>query len=219
MQEQEKALGHPLKVEEIQSHALPLAEIDEEKELIKAFERLGEKPLPFDVKFEPMQGSKELAWISKQSCIATDRTTGRKYLFPVSKGENVPKNGHDMAKRLKLDFELLRKAKANPHDMKLKAEAMTSGARIAAAGKLATSNRLIPPRVASGFKLPSIPAFNVITMAIKLPLEVIKTGFEITIKSTQQIFKVVQKVGELTQSAHNQQQGHGKARERGIGYE
>ncbi len=221
LREQEKALGHPLKVEEIQSHALPPAEIDEEKELIKAFERLREKPLPFDVKFEPMQGSKELAWISKQSCIATDRTTGRKYLFPVSKGENVPKNGHDMAKRLKLDFELLRKAKANPHDMKLQAEATKSGVRIAAAGKLATSNRLIPPRISSGFKLPSIPAFNIVTMAIKLPLEVIKAGFEITIKSTQQIFRVVQKVGELTQSAHNQQheQVIARTRERGIGYE
>lgn len=215
LQEQDKALGHPLKVEEIQSHVLPpLAELDEEKELLQAFERLGDKPLPFELKFEPMQGSKELAWISKQFCIAIDRT-GRKYLFPVSKSENIPQNGHDMAKRLKLDFELLRKAKANPHDMILQAEAMKSGVRIAATGKLATSNRLIPPRVASGFKLPSIPAFNIVTMAIKLPVEVIKTGFELTIKSTQQIFKIVQKVGELTQSVNNQQQDQRRARTRG----
>ena len=162
LQEQERYIGHPLRIEEVRSHAEPefpiLKDLDEKKELIRAYEALGKKKLPFAM---------ERA-INNNESLAIDRD-GRKYLFPASKWGDLPTTGKEMADQLERDFDTLQKAEANPLISRMQLEALPAGARIIAAGQLADSNLLITPQVARSCEVPGIPAFGEANAVLDLP--------------------------------------------------
>ena len=107
LKEQEKYLGHPLQLEDMRSHAEPefvlLQNMDEEKELLNAYEQLGKNKLPFEI---------DRATINNES-VAIDKN-GKEYLFPASKLGELPANGKEMAQQLANDFATLRQAAQNP---------------------------------------------------------------------------------------------------------
>ena len=164
LQEQERYIGHPLRLEEVRSHIEPefpiLKGLDEKKELIRAYEALGKKKLPFAM---------ERA-INNNETLAIDRD-GRKYLFPASKWGDLPTTGKEMADQLERDFDTLQKATANPLIPRMQLEALPAGARIIAAGQLADSNLLITPQVARSCEVPGLPAFGEANAVLEMPVK------------------------------------------------
>ena len=164
LHELEIDLGHPLEVQEIPAHNEPelpiFRDMDEEKELIKAYEQLGHSSLPFEIH----EG------VEYDRTIATDKD-GKKYLFPTSQWIDLPKDGKSMADQLKKDFETLQKAEKNYFLPRMQLEALPAGARIIAAGQLATNNRLITPKAARSCKMLGIPAFEKANAVLGLPVK------------------------------------------------
>ena len=170
---QEKYLGHPLQLEDIRSHAEPefvlLQNMDEEKELLNAYEQLGKNKLPFEI---------SRATINNES-VAVDKN-GKKYLFPASKLGELPANGKEMAQQLANDFATLRQAAQNPFLTRMQLEALPAGARIIAAGQLATSNHLLTPQMARSCKVPGLPAFEKANAVLGLPEKTAEKTMEFT---------------------------------------
>ncbi|MBQ1335477.1 MAG: relaxase, partial [Selenomonadaceae bacterium] len=173
LKEQEKYLGHPLQLEEIRSHAEPefvlLQNMDEEKELLNAYEQLGKNKLPFEI---------DRATINNES-VAIDKN-GKEYLFPASKFGELPANGKEMAQQLANDLATLRQAAQNPFLTRMQLEALPAGARIIAAGQLAASNHLLTPQMARSCKVPGLPAFEKANAVLGLPEKTAEKTMEFT---------------------------------------
>ena len=173
LKEQEKYLGHPLQLEDMRSHAEPefvlLQNMDEEKELLNAYEQLGKNKLPFEI---------SRATINNES-VAVDKN-GKKYLFPASKLGELPANGKEMAQQLANDFATLRQAAQNPFLTRMQLEALPAGARIIAAGQLATSNHLLTPQMARSCKMSGLPAFEKANAVLGLPEKTAEKTMEFT---------------------------------------
>lgn len=164
MHELEHDLGHSLELHEIPGHNEPelplIQDMDEKKELLKAYEQLEHNKLPFEIK----EG------VDLKHTMAIDQN-GKKYLFPTSKWMDLPKDGKSMAMQLKDDFETLQRAKENPFIPRMQREAFHAGARIIAAGQLAESNGLITPKVARSCEIPGIPGFKEANEVLDLPVK------------------------------------------------
>jgi hypothetical protein len=173
LKEQEKYLGHPLQLEDMRSHAEPefvlLQNMDEEKELLNAYEQLGKNKLPFEI---------DRATINNES-VAIDKN-GKEYLFPASKLGELPANGKEMAQQLANDFATLRQAAQNPFLTRMQLEALPAGARIIAAGQLAASNHLLTPQMARSCKVPGLPAFEKANAVLGLPEKTAEKTMEFT---------------------------------------
>ena len=173
LKEQEKYLGHPLQLEDMRSHAEPefvlLQNMDEEKELLNAYEQLGKNKLPFEI---------DRATINNES-VAIDKN-GKEYLFPASKFGELPANGKEMAQQLANDFATLRQAAQNPFLTRMQLEALPAGARIIAAGQLAASNHLLTPQKARSCKVPGLPAFEKANAVLGLPEKTAEKTMEFT---------------------------------------
>ena len=173
LKEQEKYLGHPLQLEDMRSHAEPefvlLQNMDEEKELLNAYEQLGKNKLPFEI---------DRATINNKS-VAIDKN-GKEYLFPASKWGDLPTTGKEMADQLERDFDTLQKAAVNPLIPRMQLEALPAGARIIAAGQLADSNLLITPQVARSCEVPGILAFGEANAVLDLPEKTAEKTMEFT---------------------------------------
>ncbi|MBQ1613715.1 MAG: relaxase, partial [Selenomonas sp.] len=173
LKEQEKYLGHPLQLEDMRSHAEPefvlLQNMDEEKELLNAYEQLGKNKLPFEI---------DRATINNES-VAIDKN-GKEYLFPASKFGELPANGKEMAQQLANDLATLRQAAQNPFLTRMQLEALPAGARIIAAGQLAASNHLLTPQKARSCKVPGLPAFEKANAVLGLPEKTAEKTMEFT---------------------------------------